>query len=205
MTPTRSRKKSLPAILASDAERDHAAALLREAAVEGRLTLEEFSDRISRAIAARTRDELIAVTADLPVPLPAPSAYMQRAPVEWSVGVMSVVRRVGSWRVGHQTTAVACCGTVILDLRMAIIDSPVVTVDAVAVFGNIEILVPEGVAVELEGLAIMGTRNARLTATQHLRGMPVVRVRGYALLGSVMVRNNRGWLKETFDQLRNKI
>ena len=41
-----------PAILASDAEREHSIALLQGGVVEGRLTLEEFSDRVSRAQAA---------------------------------------------------------------------------------------------------------------------------------------------------------
>ena len=43
-----------PAILASDAERGAAVDRLRQAVVEGRLTLEEFSDRVGLAQSART-------------------------------------------------------------------------------------------------------------------------------------------------------
>ena len=48
----------LPALRASDADRDRTVALLRDHAAEGRLTLEEFADRMERAYNARTHDEL---------------------------------------------------------------------------------------------------------------------------------------------------
>jgi hypothetical protein len=42
-----------PAIRISDAERQHAIGVLRDAVVEGRLTLEEYSDRVGIAVGAR--------------------------------------------------------------------------------------------------------------------------------------------------------
>ena len=51
---------------ASDAERDVVAGRLREAHAEGRLTVEEFSERLDAALAARTRGDLEALTRDLP-------------------------------------------------------------------------------------------------------------------------------------------
>ncbi len=55
-----------PAILASDDERERAVDALRAAVVEGRLTLEEFSERVERAHGARTDQDLAALQADLP-------------------------------------------------------------------------------------------------------------------------------------------
>jgi hypothetical protein len=55
-----------PLIRASDADRDRAAKLLREHHAEGRLTPEEFDDRLDRALAAKTIGELDALLADLP-------------------------------------------------------------------------------------------------------------------------------------------
>jgi hypothetical protein len=52
-------------ILATDAERDVAMALLREASVDGRLTLEDLADRAEMVHVARTRDELTEATAGL--------------------------------------------------------------------------------------------------------------------------------------------
>jgi Domain of unknown function (DUF1707) len=51
---------------ASDADRDAAADQLRDAHAEGRLTLEEFEQRLDRTLSAKTLGELAAVTQDLP-------------------------------------------------------------------------------------------------------------------------------------------
>ena len=68
------------AIRASDAERDQAVERLRTHAVDGRLTLEEFADRVERAYAARTVDDLNELSSDLPetTPAPAPRRPTQR-------------------------------------------------------------------------------------------------------------------------------
>jgi uncharacterized protein DUF1707 len=66
-----------PRIRASDADRDRVAEALREHHAAGRLTMEEFQERLDRAYAARTLGELDALTADLPaidlyqLPIPA--------------------------------------------------------------------------------------------------------------------------------------
>jgi hypothetical protein len=51
---------------ASDAEREAAVARLRQAAGEGRLSVEELTARVDAAYAATTTGELEALTADLP-------------------------------------------------------------------------------------------------------------------------------------------
>jgi len=53
-------------IRASDADRDRAAAALREHLAAGRLTIEEFDERLDRAYAAKTLGELDELMADLP-------------------------------------------------------------------------------------------------------------------------------------------
>jgi hypothetical protein len=62
------------AIRASDAERERIAALLNRHHVDGRLTAEEFSERIETALGARTREELDALLVDLPSPEPSEPA-----------------------------------------------------------------------------------------------------------------------------------
>lgn len=56
------------ALRASDAEREAVAARLRAAAADGRLTLTEADERQAAAYGARTRDDLVPLTADLPGP-----------------------------------------------------------------------------------------------------------------------------------------
>lgn len=51
---------------ASDADRDRIAAALSEHLAVGRLTIQEFDERLDKAYAAKTLDELDSLTADLP-------------------------------------------------------------------------------------------------------------------------------------------
>jgi DUF1707 SHOCT-like domain len=53
-------------VRASDAEREQYAQILRAAMTEGRLTLEEGEERLAQVYAAKYRDELGPLTADLP-------------------------------------------------------------------------------------------------------------------------------------------
>jgi hypothetical protein len=56
-----------PRIRASDADRDRATALLREHHAAGRLTAEEFNERMDAALGAKTLGEIDDLLADLPV------------------------------------------------------------------------------------------------------------------------------------------
>jgi hypothetical protein len=53
-------------MLASVADRDRAVRILQAAFVEGRLTMDEFKERVGQAIVSRDFRELLALTADLP-------------------------------------------------------------------------------------------------------------------------------------------
>jgi hypothetical protein len=62
-----------PDLRVGDAERDATAERLRENYAQGRLTLDEFNERLTAALAATTERELSQVTRDLPYTAP-PSA-----------------------------------------------------------------------------------------------------------------------------------
>ncbi len=55
-----------PQMRASDADRERTATLLREHHAEGRLTVEEFHERLDAAYTAKTLGDLDALVADLP-------------------------------------------------------------------------------------------------------------------------------------------
>jgi hypothetical protein len=186
-----------PPILASDAERERTSELLRQASVEGRLTLDEFSQRVELALAARTRDELQAVTRDLPAVAPSRAPQpgqpgqgaIVRRPIRASVSIMSGSDRKGFWRVDEKTLAIAVMGSCKLDLRGAAISAPVTTINAYAVMGAVDVVVPFGVEVELDGISIVGGREAKLTGPPPPPGAPVVRINAFALMGAVTVRD----------------
>jgi hypothetical protein len=63
-----------PDLRIGDADREAAAARLREHYAQGRLTLEEFNQRLDAVFASTTQSQLNHITQDLPhVPTPAPS------------------------------------------------------------------------------------------------------------------------------------
>ena len=82
----------------SDADRHQVAEILREAAGEGRLDLDELDERLEATYAARTYADLVPITLDLPAQRPAQSPMPARPTVpatryESSVAVMSGVDR----------------------------------------------------------------------------------------------------------------
>ena len=184
---------------ASDDDRERVVDVLRDHTAAGRLTVDELDERIDRAYAARTLGDLVPLTRDLPelpsgraVAAPAASparAGPVRASGRWLVAVMSGVERRGRWRVPAESQAVAVMGGVHLDLREAEADGPDIVINAVAVMGGIEIVVPEGMQVDLEGLAIMGAKDAKLADVPVRADLPRLTVRAFAFWGGVEVKS----------------
>jgi hypothetical protein len=182
---------SQPAIRASDAEREATITRLRDAMAEGRLTLDDFSERTDTVLTAITRDQLAAAVADLPNGPPSTAiASLGAARKPLVVGIMGSARRNGRWRAGHEINAVALMGGCQIDLRHAIIDASVITVNALALMGSVEVIVPEGVEVDLGGVAIMGSKEMKMNGSAPAQGAPIVRITGLAVMGAIIVSNH---------------
>jgi hypothetical protein len=176
-------------LLVTNAEREQALTQLREACVDGRLTLEEFSRRLDIALEARSRADLDAVTEGLRVAA-APARTHRRAS-RWLVAVMGASKQTGRWRVAGGHTAVAVMGECVVDLRRAEVEEMETTITACALMGEIKVIVPEGVDVAVSGVAIMGERKVEISDTAPLPGAPVVHVQAYACMGSVKIEQCR--------------
>jgi class 3 adenylate cyclase len=181
----------LPGLRVSEAERDKAAADLAKYCGEGRLTLEEFSQRVGVVLAAKTQADIDTVMSDMPrganvevyaSPLPASG---------WFVAVLSGSSRKGRWRPKPKTKALAFMGGIDLDLRKAEIEGSGVVIRAIAIMGGIHIVVPEGVNVHLGGFSFMGGKDMRVADVPILPGSPVIRVQAFSLMGGVHVRTKR--------------
>lgn len=181
---------------ASDADRERVVDELREHCSAGRLTVEELDERVDSAYAARTLADLVPVTRDLPAVGTSTGVARRTAAVgparkvsRWTVALMSGASRKGRWRVEPDTVSVALMGGVDIDMREAEFAAEETTITAFALMGGIDIVVPEGMEVDVEGFAVMGDKSARL-ADVPLRGdLPRLRVRAYALMGSVGVKS----------------
>ena len=173
---------------ASDADRDAVVELLKERTADGTLTLDEFAARVDGALHAKTRDELDAVTADLSGERPAASA--RRIPVTNTVvSVMAGVGRKGRWRCGERVVAVAVMGGCVIDFRGAEIVAEEVHVTAVAFWGGIDIIVPEGIEVSLDGVPVMGGKSMQIKNVLRLPGSPRIHVHAYPIMGGIGVRS----------------
>jgi len=79
-------------------------------------------------------------------------------------------------------------GDVVLDYTGAFFEGPEIHVVAVALMGDVVIVVPEGTSVEMSGAAIMGDKNLRVAPGPTHPGLPRLRVRAVAVMGDVTVR-----------------
>ena len=172
---------------ASDADRDAVIELLKERTADGALTLDEFAERVGDALSARTRADLDVVTVDLAGTPTAPAA--RRSPTRTVVSVMAGAGKKGRWRCGDRVVAVAVMGGCFIDFRGAEIDADEVHVVAVAVMGGIDIVVPEGIEVALDGLPIMGGKSMQVKDVPRLPGSPRIFVHAYPIMGGVTVRS----------------
>jgi len=166
---------------ASDADRERVVALLTQAAGDGRLTLSEHAERAERAYAARTLGELAALTADLAAPSAQPIRLDARRAV---AAVFGKERRDGRWVVPESLTVAAVFGEVVLDLREALLQSSRITLLATVIGGTVELIVPEGVAVEITGSSVL-SRSTGTSGGPPVPGMPVIEVRALALGGRI--------------------
>jgi hypothetical protein len=137
----------LPAIRASDAEREHSISVLREAVVQGRLTLEEFSERVGAAQSARTDRDLTALTSDLPstavtVPSGTPTKYR---------ATFSKLVRSGAWELPANSSWRTTFGTIEIDLREVHLTGPELELEVFSLFGTVTIRVPPGISVQVDG------------------------------------------------------
>jgi hypothetical protein len=176
-------------VRASDAERERTVELLRDAAAEGRVTFEELADRIEAASRSTTRADLERLTSDLPVPAGAITGGEVVVPIK-KTSVFGDLRRSGGWKVPASSSWDSLFGDIVLDLREAQVTAAEVEIKAGTVFGDVQLLVPEGVAVEVRSRVVFG--NVRQEAGEVApAGAPRVILTGGTIFGDVRVRARR--------------
>jgi Domain of unknown function (DUF1707)/Cell wall-active antibiotics response 4TMS YvqF len=171
------------ALRASDAEREQTLEALAAASAEGRLSLEEYSQRSDAALVARTIGELTGLTTDLPAP---PETDLAPAPVEITA-VLGNESRKGPWVVPAHIKVRSVLGDCHLEMQQAVIRQHVTTIDATVRFGSMTIFVPDGIDVRMHGRAVLGAKSSQLRGEPQ-PGAPVIVVNCDVVCGSVTVR-----------------
>jgi hypothetical protein len=206
-----------PHLRASDADRERIADRLREAAADGRLTMDELDERLDAVYAAKTYAELAPITHDLPdggpgyVPAPSPPAsgdvrqYGGDPSSHTAIAILGGFSRRGDWVVPKTFNAFMFMGGGEIDMRDARFADPEVSVHVVAIMGGCEITVPEDATVHVTGVGIMGAFEHSV-AGAGTAGGPVIHVSGLALMGGVEVKRKppKALKRDKRDKLKDR-
>jgi hypothetical protein len=179
---------------ASDADRDAVAEILREAAGDGRLNLDELHARLEQVYAAKTYGELAPITHDLPgragatAPTPRVVEPPSGEPTSGTgIAIMSGFERKGPWQVPDRFTAFAFWGGIELDMGDATFPHGEATINAVAIMAGISIVVPDDANVQINGMGFMGGFDHHAAGGGSANGPRIV-VNGLALMAGVEVK-----------------
>ena len=201
MGETMGDDESEAGIRASDAERDATVERLSAATGDGRLTLEEFSQRMERATAARTRADLDRLVADLPADAAAPGSAVTSgtsAPPSWHISPVGGLRINGPWRMDRHVIVVSIVGGARLDISEAQLAAPEVTLTKVSLVGGARVTVPPGVRVEVSGFRLIGGTRVE-GGPEPGPGAPAVNIRAFSLVGGVRIYRSRATPAVTSD------
>ncbi|MBE3002189.1 DUF1707 domain-containing protein [Nocardiopsis sp. HNM0947] len=184
----------------SDADRDQVAAVLREAAAQGRLTFEELDERLDRTYKAQVYADLTPLVVDLPddghgvpggvqAPGPAPAAPGQGGGQPMVINAKGdEATRKGEWEVPARIEVNARWGSCKLDLRRARITSPVTEIRIDVTGGEGDIILPDGATAQVDvDASWFGSLSTDVDSVRK-HGSPHLVITGEAKGGELRVR-----------------
>jgi hypothetical protein len=175
------------AVRASDADREATVSRLQTAVGEGRIDLDEFGQRAGAAYAATTTAELDQLLADLPAHARPPVEIVgTRTPEEFR-SIFGDVKLSGGPSAPQRAATVF--GDVRIDLRGLRTDADRIDLHLTSVFGDVEVIVSEGVDAQLEGWTVFGDRKIDLAPVERLAGTPLIVVHARTVFGDLRLRS----------------
>jgi hypothetical protein len=197
-----SESSGLPAV-PLQARREATIAALCEHFSKDNLTLEEFEHRLDAANTVQTMPELNALLQDLPaLAAPASVSAANASGAVPKVGahardhqhfvcVMGGVDKRGQWAPAQKTYCYAFMGGASLDYREALLPPGETELTIIAIMGGAEIVVPPGLRVDCDGIAIMGGFDHVDEGGSSNPDAPVLKINGFALMGGVEISVRR--------------
>jgi hypothetical protein len=180
-------------------QRDRTIRLLCDHYAQDRLDVTDFEGRLDVAHRATSGAQLAALLQDLPAPAPA------RAPVDGVltrggrvvheavrdtrtlIAFLGGVERRGPWTPARKTVVIAFMGGAELDFREVELPPGVTEVFLFCLMGGAEILVPPGLGVDANGIAIMGAFEHVSSRAHTDPNAPVLRINGMCMMGAVEI------------------
>jgi hypothetical protein len=166
-------------------DREAARRELARVAGGGNLTLGEYAERARAIEQAASVDEIESAVRGLPEG--AAGVTLAQRP-RWIVAVLGGTEQRGRWRLSKRLWLLAALGGATLDLSAAVPEETESTITVIAILGGADVIAPEGVAVQLSGLSLLGGKGDKRPVEASLPGSPLVRVQAFTLLGGVTIK-----------------
>lgn len=202
MVPAMDHPKSASLVALRD-RREQVIEWLSDQFARDAVELEEYERRIDLAHQATSVAALDELVADLDMPPAAESVApvealapraVEQLPVPRTgrkrvIAIMGGVERKGRWVVPEHVRVIAVMGGISLDFREALLAPGITHVHVVALMGGVEIMVPPHVAVQCEGVAIMGGfEEVHRAPAVPDPDRPTLMITGFAMMGGVDIR-----------------
>lgn len=184
-------------IVSLPAERDRTIDELSMHFAHDNISLEELERRLELAYRATSVTELRTLTADLaaatrlPQPTPSAVALAEGVPEQGRMlALMSETKRHGPWVVPRHLDLASVMAATTLDFTEAVLPPGVVDIHIRGVMTEVKLIVPPGVYV-LSRLSTVMANVEEDTPEQAPPGAPVIRLNGWVLMSSVVVKVRR--------------
>ena len=185
------------------AHREKVVRMLAAAFANDMLTPEQLDERLTAVYLANSALELQQLLSD---PFD-PSRSLEDWQRYWTTDELVPERGVaaamaggfsvkGGWLVPRHLKVWAVAGGGELDLREARFAPGVTAIEVVAVMGGVDLVLPEGVRVEVVGAAFLGGFDHNAGAAVEDPNAPLIRVSGVAVMGGVDVSRSRREYKD---------
>lgn len=182
----------------TDSDREYAVQRLSAHYAQGALNTRELEARFERVYTAQHEDALAALFDGLP-PLPqqvepvrgmyAVTQASARPAEKRILCLLAGTKRRGAWVPARHNVVKVLMGNATIDLREALlVPGEVCTFDVFALMGEVIFLVPPGVAVECDGMPVMGSFDDASSSHRAAADAPRIHITGTALAGVVKVR-----------------
>ena len=155
---------------ATHEDRDRVVEVLRLAAGDGRLTVEELDERVGAALTARTYGELTALVSDLPAARDAPTGPPGAPGAPGPKDLVRIechhsgARRDGQWLVPRRMQIQVTIGNVLLDFTQAILSWPALQIDVQIHSGTLTLVTRPGIMVDTDDLEILQASTVKVLA-----------------------------------------
>lgn len=173
--------------------REQVIARLSQCFADDVLEVEELERRLDLAHAARTVAELDTLVQDLGEPTTALAPFTaiddpSRMALKKQRVIMSSLERRGRWSVPKQLQLRIFWGNAELDFRDASLQQGVTEIDVRVTMGNLELILPPGLAIDVDVSSFAGNVEERHRVPRELApGQPMLRITGAVRFGNLEI------------------